>query len=161
MKAKEYLSQAFYLDRQINAKLEQVYQLRELAKRATSTFTAERVSGTPQRSPMENAMVKLMDMEKEIDMDIDRLVDLKREMAGLLVQLESPAHRLSIELPYFSNKSWEDVAKSMGFEVRWVQRLHGRALQEFDALLEKKYMSGNITTPEVSTIGCTMELGQK
>ena len=80
MTAKEYLSQAFRLDQRINSKLEQVSRLRGMAVKATGSFQAERISGTSQHSPMESAVVKLIDLEYEINDDIDRLVDLKREM---------------------------------------------------------------------------------
>ena len=39
MNAKEYLSQAFKIDNDINSKLEQVAALRELATKATSTIS--------------------------------------------------------------------------------------------------------------------------
>jgi len=132
MKAKEYLSQAYYLDQQINAKIEQVYQLRELAKRATSTFTAERISGTPQRSPMENALTKLMDMEKEIDGDIDRLVDYKRNVIEVIGLIQAPEQRLLLELRYLAFKPWEAIAEKLGYGWRNVHYLHAKALKSFE-----------------------------
>ena len=39
MNAKEYLKQAFYLDKRINSKLEQVESLNALATKATSTLS--------------------------------------------------------------------------------------------------------------------------
>ena len=55
MKAKDYLSQAYKLNHRIDCKLRQTENLRDLATRATASIHAERVSGTKQRSPMENA----------------------------------------------------------------------------------------------------------
>jgi uncharacterized protein YueI len=46
MNAKEYLSQAIWLDQRINSKLEQKEQLEALATRVTVNFTQEKVLKT-------------------------------------------------------------------------------------------------------------------
>ena len=135
MTTKEYLSQAFRLDQRINSKLEQVSRLRGLATKATGSFQAERISGTSQHSPMESAVVKLIDLEYEINDDIDRLVDLKREMADLIGEIADPSHRILLELRYLGGNRWEDIALKMGYDLRWIYRLHGRALKEVDLIL--------------------------
>ena len=135
MTAKEYLSQAFRLDQRINSKLEQVSRLRGMAVKATGSFQAERISGTSQHSPMESAVVKLIDLEYEINDDIDRLVDLKREMASLIERIPDPSYRVLLELRYLGCSRWEDIALKMGYDLRWVYRLHGRALKEAEMVM--------------------------
>ena len=138
MMAKEYLYQAYRLDQQINSKLEQVARLKHMAMQATGRFQAERISGTPQHSPMEDAVTKLVDLEYEINEDIDRLVDLKREMAGLIAKISNPSHRVLLELRYFGGNTWEDISSKMSYDLSWVFRLHGRALQEVEVIRDKK-----------------------
>lgn len=138
MKAKEYLSQAFWLDKMINNKLEQASNLRELATRATSRHTAERVSGTPDRCPMENAMVKLIDLEREINADIDMLVDLKQDIKDLIYKVGIYKYRLILEYRYLQGKAWEQIAAEMHYDLRWVYRLHGSALLEVAKILEQR-----------------------
>ena len=138
MTAKEYLSQAFRLDQRINSKLEQVSRLRNMAVKATGSFQAERISGTSQHSPMESAVVKLIDLEYEINDDIDRLVDLKREMASLVEKIADPSYRVLLELRYLGCSRWEDIAFKMGYDLRWVYRLHGRALKEADLVMRER-----------------------
>ena len=135
MTAKEYLSQAFRLDQRINSKLEQVSRLRGMAVKATGSFQAERISGTSQHSPMESAVVKLIDLEYEINDDIDRLVDLKREMTSLIEKIPAPSYRVLLELRYLGCSRWEDIALKMGYDLRWVYRLHGRALKEAEMVM--------------------------
>jgi len=76
--AKAYLSQAFRIDQRINSKLEQIMSLRELATKATTTLIDVPSSSTRNEHPMESIIVKIVDLEKEINADIDKLVDLKR-----------------------------------------------------------------------------------
>jgi len=78
MTAKEYLGQAYRLDQRINSKLEQVMSLRDLATKATSTLSDVAPSGTRNVHRMEDIIVKIVDLENEINRDIDNLVDLKR-----------------------------------------------------------------------------------
>lgn len=136
MNAKEYLSQAFNLDQRINSKLEQVAMLRDLAVKTTSVMQTDKVQGTKQRSPMENALVKLMSLEEEINADIDQLIDLKRDLSNLIAEIESPSYRLLLELRYLGGSTWEEVAAVMGYDVRWTYRLHRKALKEANKLLE-------------------------
>jgi len=138
MNAKEYLSQAFRLDQRINSKLEQVASLKKMATKATACIQAGRVSGTSQRGSREKALVKMIDLEYEIDADIDRLVDLKRAMFNFVANVNHGSHRMLLELRYLEEKTWEEVAETMGYELRWVYRLHSRALKEADRELLNK-----------------------
>ena len=134
--AKEYLSQAFQLDQRINSKLEQVSMLRDLALKTTSVLQDDKVQSTKQQSPMESALVKLMCLEEEINDDIDQLIDLKRELATFVSEIENHSYRLLLELRYLSGSTWEEVAAIMGYDVRWVYRLHRKALKEATERLE-------------------------
>jgi len=134
--AKDYLSQAFQLDLRINSKLEQVSMLRGLALKTTSVLQDDKVQSTKQQSPMETALVKLMSLEEEINDDIDQLIDLKRELAAFVSEMDTPSYRLLLELRYLSGSTWEEVATIMGYDVRWVYRLHRKALKEATERLE-------------------------
>jgi len=130
--AKEYLSQAYRIDQRINIKLRQASRLREIAEKATSVTGKEKVKGTRRKSPMEDAVVKVIDLENEINDDIDRLIDLKRGITDAIKKLKIPAHQMVLEMRYLEYKSWEEIAEVMNFDVRWVYRLHKRALKEVE-----------------------------
>jgi DNA-directed RNA polymerase specialized sigma subunit len=136
MKAKEYLSQAIWLDRKINNKLEQKERLESLTQKVTVDITQEKVSCPKTTSPMENAIVKLIDLSHEINEDIDRLVDLKKEISETISKVEDNIYQLILEMRYINGKSWDDVSRCMGYDRRWVLRLHGRALKEIDKILK-------------------------
>jgi DNA-directed RNA polymerase specialized sigma subunit len=127
---KEYLSQALFLDESINCKLEQVSILKRLATKITSNFEDERVTCTKQQSPMENVIVKLVDLENEINDDIDKLVDLKREIKTAISNVNNDEFRLLLELRYLSNKEWEEIALLMNYSWRNIHYLHNKALKE-------------------------------
>jgi len=128
MTAREYLSQAMYLDRRIDAKIAQIDHLNMLAKKCTAT-----VSGMPRNpngggSTMADAVGKIVDLQQEINRDIDRLVDLKRELAIVIKAVEDPEQQTVLELRYLCFRSWSSIAMEMGYHVRHLYRLHDEAL---------------------------------
>lgn len=138
MNAKEYLSQAIWLDKVIQNKLEQKELLEAMAQKVTVDFSHERVSGGKNTtSPMEAATVKLIDLSHEINDDIDQLIDLKKEILDTINSVKDTSYQLLLEMRYINNKGWDEVAMCMGYDRRWVMRLHGRALKEIDKILKE------------------------
>lgn len=77
---------------------------------------------------MENVIVKIIDLEYEIDTDIDRLVDLKREINQAINSVKQPEYNLLLELRYLNYKTWEEIAGIMNYSWRNVHYVHSRAL---------------------------------
>jgi len=135
MNAKEYLSQAIWLDQMIDSKLEQLATLKSLAMKVTSSFTKEKIcGGNIEKSKMESTMVKVIDLENEINADIDRLVDLKKDIQDTINMMDDINQQLLLELRYLSGKGWDEIAASMGYDPRTVYRIHGKALKEFEKM---------------------------
>lgn len=130
MTTKEHLSQAYRLDQRIHSKLEQVSTLRSLAQKITVSFGNEGGRGVRNQSPMENTIVKIMDLEEEIDQEIDRLIDLKQEIMGVISSVEDIDCQLLLELRYLTFKTWEQIAEIMNFTLQWVYALHQKALSK-------------------------------
>jgi DNA-directed RNA polymerase specialized sigma subunit len=129
MTAKEYLGQAYRLDQRINSKLEQVASLNKLATKCTSTLTGMPRNPNRGTSTMADAIGKIIDLQAEINRDIDRLVDLKREMVKLIKAVDNTEYQTLLELRYLCFKTWEQIAVDMGYNVRHVYRLHDEAVE--------------------------------
>lgn len=133
MTAKEYLGQAYRLDQRINSKLEQVASLNALAMKCTSTLTGMPRNPNRGTSTMADAVAKIVDLQAEINRDIDRLVDLKREMVRLIKAVDNTEYQTLLELRYLCFKTWEQIAVDMGYNVRHVYRLHDEAVENIAA----------------------------
>ena len=136
MTAKEYLSQAYRLDQRIDAKIEQVMSLRNLAAKATSTLSDVAPSGTRNVHRMEDIIIKIIDFENEINADIDRLVDLKREIVSTIKSVPNLECQMLLELRYLCFKPWEQIAVEMGYGIDNIFRLHQKALKEVDKTIQ-------------------------
>ena len=135
MTAKEYMEQARYLDMQINSKIEQVRTLNELATKVTTVYSDMPHSPNKNTGRMEETIAKIIDLEHEIDRDIDALVDLKQEIIHIVNSIESAEYRTILEMRYLQFKKWEQIALSMSTNLRWVYRMHGRALNETQQII--------------------------
>ena len=135
MTVKEYLSQAYRIDQRINSKLEQVASLRALATKATSTLSDTPPCGSRNVQSMENVIVKIIDLENEINEDIDTLVDLKREIVGVINRIDNPEYQTLLELRYLCFYSWEKVAVEMEYDLRYLHKLHRKALEQCSAFV--------------------------
>lgn len=129
MNAKEYLSQAMYIDQRIDSKLEQIMKLRESATKATATLSDMPRPDSPNVQSMEETIVKIVDLEREINRDIDALVDLKAEARKVIAQLENPEQQLILEMRYLCYKSWAEIAEDLSFSESNVYKIHGEALK--------------------------------
>ena len=130
MTAKEYLNQAYWLDKRIDSKLEQLSALKEMATKTTSIMSDDVVSHTRNVHSMQDVIAKIIDMQTEINADIDHLVDLKREIMQVVKAVQNPEHQTLLELRYLCFKSWEDVAQELGYNVRHIYRLHDEAVEQ-------------------------------
>jgi len=128
MNTKTYLSQARYLDMRIKSKLQQVDSLNELATTCTSVLTGMPRNPSGSTSRMADAVCKIVDLQNEINRDIDMLVDLKKEIMCVIKEVLNPEHQTLLEKRYLCFLSWEKIAVDMGYDLRYIHKLHIRAL---------------------------------
>lgn len=127
MTTKEYLQRAYHIDQRINSKIEQVAYLKALTSKATATLT-DMPKGTPYVHSKENIIVKMIDLENEINADIDELVDLKREIMTVIKSVKNLEYQTLLELRYLCFKPWEQIAIEMGYGIDNTFKMHRRAL---------------------------------
>lgn len=133
MTAKEYLSQARYLDARINTKIKQLEALNTLATSATSVLTGMPHSPNKATSKMADIVEKIVDLQAEINRDIDALVDLKGEMRSKLEMVPAEDYKAILEMRYLCFMSWEQIASNLGLSVPYTYKLHDRALKGFES----------------------------
>ena len=122
----------YRLDQRIDAKIEQVMSLRNLAAKATSTLSDAMPSGTRNIHRMEDIIMRIFDLENEINADIDALVALKREIVSTIKSVPNLEYQILLELRYLCFKPWEQIAVEMGYGIDNVFRLHQKALKDLE-----------------------------
>lgn len=138
MTAKEYLSRAYRIDQRINTKLMRISELRTLAQKCTVAYGGERVAHTRNVASLEDAVMKIMEAEKELDAQIDLLVDTKKEIESVIERVPDADCRLLLEMRYLAMKCWIDVAAEMNVCRSYVHRLHEKALGMVETILQER-----------------------
>ena len=133
--AKEYLGQDYRIDQRINSKIEQVSALNNMAIKATSTISDMPGSATRNIHRMEDVIVKIIDLQNEINADIDELVDFKAEVMSVIKSIDNLEYQTLLELRYLCFKPWEQIAIELGYSINNVFKMHRKAIE----LLEKDF----------------------
>ena len=137
MTAKEYLKQIDKLDALIKNKLIEAQQWKDIAYGITAQMGGERVQSSGDQQKMASAIDKYVDIEREIDEHIDRLVDLRNEVISTIEQLEKEEYEL-LHLVYVQHVSLKDVADQMNHSYSWVTWVHGKALLNVQRIIDNK-----------------------
>ena len=132
MTTKEYLSQAYRLDDEINTKLESLERLKSIAEKMTSVNSGM-PHGASDPHSKEDVLIKIADMDAEITADIDRLVDMRRDITQTINGIDDQTYRIILYKRYINHDRWEKIAVDMNFDIRWVQILHGRAISALNS----------------------------
>ena len=128
--AKKYLSQAFGLNQRIESKLGQIEDLHNLATKATVTYSDMPRNPNKGQSRLEDCVIQIMELEAEINRDMIRLVELKKDIIRRIKAVENAELQTILELRYLSYMRWEKIAIELGYGIDNVFRLHRNALDE-------------------------------
>ena len=128
--AKKYLSQAFGLNQRIESKLGQIEDLHDLATKATVKHSDMQRNPNQGHSRLEDAVIQIIELETEINQDMIKLVELKKDIIRRIKAVESTELQTILELRYLSYMRWEEIAIELGYGIDNVFRLHRNALDE-------------------------------
>ena len=136
MTAKEFLRRARNVDRRVDEATERVDRLR--AKLEAGRMS--RITGMPRggASDWTETVDRLIELEQGVNARIREMCRLKRLAQEAIDRVDEARLREVLELYYIDGFTWEQVARTMGLDIRWVYRLHGQALlrvkvpEEFD-----------------------------
>lgn len=130
MDVKDWFRQMPQIEARIRSKDAQVRKYRDLATRATSSMEATRVSGTGNRSRVEDAVVRICDLQVDATEELEQLRRYRRDVMAVIRRIQDVRHRDILEMHYVTGWSLQRIADEMHYQVRWVQILHGQAMNE-------------------------------
>lgn len=132
MTAKEYLGQAYRLNEIVNSHLAEIDNLRALASSVSSSNLGERVDHTRSTDPpFVRSVCKIIDMERELCADVERLIALKKEISNAINAVANADEKMLLRYRYINNYSWGKIGILMNVSNRTVHRIHSAALQNF------------------------------
>lgn len=135
--AKAYLQQLKSLNRLIDDKQEECDMLYARITKITSTLQFAPGSGSGNKDSLGNGIAKLQDLRDEINAEIDKCVDLEKEINSVIVSVENDKYRQVLRKRYVLFKTWEQIACDMNMSYRNVCYIHGEALQAVNEIRKK------------------------
>lgn len=130
MSAKEWLSRAWEIDKEIKA-LEQEKEKAEAQTMSVTAGYSDVKVQTSRKNRTEDATVAYIDYKNEIVKRIDELYAVKREILYAISKVDNPTYRTLLTLRYLRFLTWERIAEEMGMSDVWVRtRLHSDSLYE-------------------------------
>jgi len=80
----------------------------------------------------EEILAKIVDLEKEIDADVDRLIEVRDSIKSIIEAVENDRERLLLQYRYLDGKTFEWIAAEMNLSWQWVHKLHSKALAKIN-----------------------------
>lgn len=134
MTAKEYLGQAWKLEREITVRLSELEAMRSALHGRGINY--ERIGGQAADNALEKAICRVVVREDEINKEIAQLVAKKAEIASTISMLSDVRLRELLVRRYLCFEQWSKISNEMRLDLRWVYRLHERALREIGKRLQ-------------------------
>jgi hypothetical protein len=139
MTVKEYLSQAFVLDRLIKSRESAIEDLRDKLDYAGGLASGVKVQTSGKGDRMAELVAKLVDHITVYERDIKRLLDVKAEIKAVIDGVENPVYQLILMERYINLKRWEDIAADNYYNWNYlVYRLHPKILSKIKMLKKVK-----------------------
>ena len=131
MDTKQYLRQIERLEKQIQNKLAEIYQLRTMANSATMKNNVDKVQKSSKEDQLGMIVAKIVDMEKEVDDMIDRRCLIVNQIEGL----ENVEDYDILAKRYILKQDLKVLAIDRKVSFRYIKKIHSRAIKSF----EEKY----------------------
>lgn len=130
-RAKDYLCQIKKTDRLIQRINETVSTLRSNLISPNLELKPDKIQTTRKTDQMAETIAKIVDLEKDMNVRIDELIDMKREAFNLIGKIPDFDQQNVLIGRYIQLKKWEIIAEELDFSTQWVYEIHGKALIAF------------------------------
>ena len=136
MTLKQYLNRGIDLNREIVIMKEEMKNISESLTRLSINLDSDKIKKSPTISPLENGVVHMVQLEKEIQDAIERLATIGSETMLVINKLDDYNSRTLLIKRYVGFKSWETIAQEMNISRRGAQNKYYYALNKLETLMK-------------------------
>lgn len=152
MKAKVFLNQLTKLDTMIENKMIEREQWKAIAEGVTAGGTSviivdrkgrqqlhnmEKVQASSNPQKMADAIHKMLEIDDEIDLYIDKLIEAKKNILAVIEMLSAAEYDITHKV-YVQHLSLYEVAAMSERSYSSITTLHGRALKSVQMILDER-----------------------
>ena len=129
MNAKDFLMRGINLERRVDTIKEQIEHYKALVNDCSVTYS-DSPKSTASNYKLEECTQKILDLQEELCEAMADLVDVTCEISRAIQKIENYDYQDLLVKRYVLGEPWEKIATDLGYELRYIHKLHGRALQE-------------------------------
>ena len=134
MTVKEFLRSVREQDSLLRAYEQELEDLRRRAYNISSPKLGDKIQSN-HLATLDEIVDKLDAQIEKVNAAWDELIDKRNQAKALINKVEDESGRCVLYRYYILIQSWEQIAVEMNYTIRWVYKLHGKALQD----LEKEF----------------------
>ncbi len=125
-KVKQKLKAVRYYTRAIDADQDKIAVLRSQAERITPAYSL--APGGHPSANMADAVEMIVCIEAKLKVHSRQMHDAMLLAMAMIDSLPNYEQRIIMQFRYINFYTWEQIAKKLKYDKRWVYRLHGQAL---------------------------------
>lgn len=130
MTPKEYLQQAYRIDRKIKLDIEKLSAMRSALFGKAVSYESDGTQHTPHGNGIEAAILRVLEYEERINAEIDMLTDTRLKIEQVINLVPDDTQREVLTRRYLLYQKWEYIAVEMNYNIKWIFKLHGKALSK-------------------------------
>lgn len=134
MTVKEFLRSVRSQDNLLRAYEQELEDLRRRAYSISSPRLGDKIQAN-HLVTLDEIVAKIEQQAAKVNAAWDELIDRRNRAKFLISKVEDENIRCVLYRYYILTHSWEQIAVEMNYTIRWVYKLHGKALQD----LEKEF----------------------
>lgn len=137
MTAKEYLRRLIDIDQDIQDYQDEILRIRTGMEKMTPQLSGMPM-GSPDPDKLSTKMDGLIAWERKLNAAVDEACRLKAEAMELINQMPDEVMARILRKRYIYGKPFTLISVEMNYAYYYTCRVHGKALQEFDKVIEKE-----------------------
>lgn len=131
MTAKQWLSRARFIDREIAMLQKTKEETRDNLTKITQSYESDGAQTTKDPHKYD----RLVELENEIDQKVDELIDTKREIMNVIFKVEDRNQRQVLISYYIRMMTLEKIAVEMNYSFRQIVNIRRRGIMEVQKLI--------------------------
>lgn len=132
---KEYLNQAYYIDKRIDMLNDELTMLESKLCKCTANYNSAG-HGNNTRSAFEYAIDKVMQYRDRLNNEIDNLVSKKIEIKNTIDKLDDDKEKIILCKRYINFQNFESIAEDLELDPRQIYRIHKKSLEKLQNVIE-------------------------
>ena len=132
MSPKEYLQQAYRIEQEIKLNNELLLQTYSSLCGKGITYETDGSQHNPNGNSVERNLLQAAEYEERINAAIKELMQKRLEIEKVIDAVPDAVLREILKRRYLLYQKWDKIAEEMNRDLRWVYRLHSKALSKID-----------------------------